>query len=322
MGRTINRYYRLGNFTVCLHFAGSALVPIITPALAHLETDPLPDPDLTVYLWDSASTGVEVPSPPWTEDDYLEFGLINGYNNARIKTLYQFALHTIDLDQNLALYWISDAKNAPHYHTITPLRTIFHWWLRKHQHFVLHAAAVGKPEGAVLITGKGGVGKSTTALACINSGLSYISDENCVISISPEPIVYSIFSSGTLEADIRGRLPSLEPFLSNENRLDKEKAIYHFFKDFQPDLAKGFPIKAILVPRFLGHRDTSIQKLSSAQTLIALAPGTLFQLPGTDRESFGVMADLVRQVPCYSMETGTDLTQIPDVIMRFLRNEL
>ena len=320
MGGTIDRYYMLGGFLVCLRFAGPALVPIITPALAHLETTPAPDPGLTIYLWDSASTGVNTPPPPWTEDDYLEFGLIDGYNNARIKTLYQFALHTIDLDQNLAIYWISDAKNAPYYHTITPLRTIFHWWLNKHQRYIVHAAAVGLPECGVLVTGKGGAGKSTTALSCVDSGLKYVGDENSLITISPEPYAHSLYCSGTLEVEDVDKFPLLRPSLSNITRLHAEKALYLLFTEFQDNLSAGFPIKAVFVPKVSGKYDTSIEKRSAVQTLMALAPGSLFQLPGAGRESFQAMADLIKQVPCYTLDLGTDLSQIPVVIERFLRS--
>ena len=320
MGETIDRYYMLGGFLVHLRFAGPALVPIITPALAHLETKPTPDPDLTINLADSASMEVKIPSPPWTEDDYLEFGLINGFNTGRIKTLFQDALHIIDLDQDEAIYWISDAKNVPYYHTITPLRIILHWWLNKHQRYIVHAAAVGLPEGGVLVTGRAGAGKSTAALSCVNSGLKYVGDENCFISVVPKPFAHSLYSSGTLEAEDVNKIPSLRSSLSNENRLHIEKAVYLLYDEYQNDLSVGFPIKAVFVPRVSGNRDTSILQRSVAQTLLALAPGSLFQLPGAGRNSFQAMAELLRQVPCFTLELGTDLPQIPVVIERFLRN--
>ncbi len=56
-----------------------------------------------------------MPKPPWTQDDYLEFGLIDGYNTERIKTLVRHALFMTDLEQNKAIYWIFDPKNVPHY---------------------------------------------------------------------------------------------------------------------------------------------------------------------------------------------------------------
>ncbi|NOY98883.1 MAG: serine kinase [Chloroflexi bacterium] len=322
VGGASDRFYTLGGFIFRLRFAGPALMPTITPALAHLETAPVPDPALTVYLWDSASTGAKMPLPPWSADDYLEFGLVDGFNSERIKTLHQSALHMIDLECNEAVYWISDARKTPHHHAITPLRTIFHWWLNRHQRFIVHAAAVGMPGGGVLVTGRGGAGKSTTALSCIGSGLKYAGDENCIISIAPEPYVYSLYSSGTLESEDVGKIPSLSSSLSNANRLHAEKAVYHLFEEHRRDLSIGFPVRAVFVPEVSGKRETSIRRRSSAQTLVALAPGSLFQLPGAGEESFRAMADLVRKVPCYTLALGTDLSRIPMVIERFLRDRI
>jgi hypothetical protein len=263
-----------------------------------------------------------MPPPPWSKDDYLEFGLIRGFNSARIKTLHAYALNMIDLDQNKAIYWIPDAKNVPYYHAITPLRPILHWWFCRHQRFIVHAAAVGISEGGVLITGKGSAGKSTTAISCIGSGLKYVGDENCLISAAPEPYVQSLYCSGTLEAKDIDNFPSIKSFLSNANRLRVEKAVYYFFKECQQYLSNGFVIRAVFVPEISRRPQTSIKKRSFAQTLLALAPGSLFQLPDAGGESFHAMAALLRRVPSYTLELGTDLPQIPILIKRFLRSQL
>ncbi len=315
-------YYNLGGYTIRLRFAGAALIPLITPALAHLEQAPVPEPALTVFLWDSRSTHTHMPSPPWKEEDYREFGLIRGFNNDRIKTVHQSALHMIDLDRNEAIYWIPDARQVPHFHTITPLRTIFHWWLSTRQRYIVHAAAVGIPEAGVLITGKGGAGKSTTALSCITAGLQYVGDENCIITYPPEPYVFSIYSSGTLEPQDVDKIPALKASLTNPEKLHEQKAVYQLFRDYQAHISQGFPVKAVFVPKVTGKRETTVTKRSAAQTLMALAPGSIFQLPGAGKQTLHAMAALLRSVPCFTLELGTNLSQIPVVIEYFLRNNM
>ena len=68
---SINRFYAIGGHSIQLRFAGPSLIPLITPAFEHLATEPTQNPALTVSLWDSASTGTEMPPPPWEETDYL-----------------------------------------------------------------------------------------------------------------------------------------------------------------------------------------------------------------------------------------------------------
>jgi hypothetical protein len=60
---SISRSYRIAGYTVRLCFAGGALEPMLTPALAHLASVDAAPPDLTLHLWDGASTG-SAPPPP------------------------------------------------------------------------------------------------------------------------------------------------------------------------------------------------------------------------------------------------------------------
>jgi hypothetical protein len=52
--------------------------------------------------------------------------------------------------------------------------------------------------------------------------------------------------------------------------------------------------------------------------LAALAPSTLLGLPGSDGSAFPVMADLVRRVPCFQLELGSDLPGIAPAVRRAL----
>ena len=60
----VNYFYRIGKTSVCLKFAGNALVQYLTPALEHLRVPEGGSPDLTLCLWDSDSTGTAMVPPP------------------------------------------------------------------------------------------------------------------------------------------------------------------------------------------------------------------------------------------------------------------
>ena len=66
---------------------------------------------------------------------------------------------------------------------------------------LVHAAAVGTDEGALLITGRGGVGKSTTALACLEAGMQFLGDDYVVVGLDPEPQVYRLYGSAKLTSN-------------------------------------------------------------------------------------------------------------------------
>ena len=117
----------LSGCSIRLQFAGRALAPHICPALEHLAIDDAAHPDLTVCLWDTASTGKAPPPPPWGPYDYLDRGAIRGYNTRRIRTAYYVGpgvLSMLDHERNLALYWLRDASEHPVYMTGSPLLAI------------------------------------------------------------------------------------------------------------------------------------------------------------------------------------------------------
>jgi hypothetical protein len=324
VGGPIDRFYAIGAYTIRLRFAGSALIPFITPAFEHLAVQPVPAPALTVCLWDSVSTRTNMPPPPWSSDAYIARGEISGYNDECILTVFNLGpgmLNVFDATRDVALFWIQDATSVPYYETGTPLRTILHWFMRNHERQFVHAAAVGTSKGGVLLAGKGGSGKSTTTLACLSSDLMYVGDDYVLLGGQPAPYVYSLYNSAKLDADSIQRLPHLVPKVSNFDRLPIEKALI-FLKDHYPDkLTTGFPIRAILVPRITGLPETRLTKSSPAAGLMALAPSTIFQLPGARNDDFQNLIGIVKQVPSFDLELGTDLTRIPEVILGLLSKD-
>ncbi len=321
-GGPIDRVYQIGGFAVRLRFAGPALVPLITPALEHLRAENDLAPALTICLWDSASTGTDMPPAPWKLDDYVARGEIWGFNNERFNTVFQpdvSILNMLDSERNLAIYWVRDHCRFRYYETASPLRTLLYWWMRRHGRQMVHAAAIGNVHGGVLVVGKGGAGKSTTSLACLDAGWFYAGDNYVLLSQESEPFAYSLYNSSALHvANLRQRFPHLVSQVSNAGRLDAEKALLFVHQGYPDSLADRIRIKAILLPQVIGQRMTRISAISPAQSLISLAPSSIFVLPDAGREDFQSMAHLVKQVPSYRLELGTDLSQIPRTIEALL----
>jgi hypothetical protein len=311
----VERSYLVGGYRIRLSFSGTALLSL-TRALEHLKTDDHSTPDLTICLWDSESTGQSMTQRPWEERDFLARGVIQGYNTDRIYTAFQHgsaAVSVLDLESNVAVFWTPDS-NVPYWENGSPLRTILHWWLLSRGLQLVHAAAVGNSTGAVLIGGKGGSGKSTTALCCLESNLSYIGDDYTLLGLDSGPVVHSLYNSAKLNSDHVQRFPALLPKVANPERLADEKALLFVNEHYPAKVATRLPVRAILVPRVTGLLETRLKRASVAMTLAALAPSTIFQLPRAGDEAFKFLATFARQLPCYSIEVGTDLSTIPPAI--------
>lgn len=315
----VERSYIIGGYRIRLSFAGAALLSLTT-ALEHLATDDRSTPDLTICLWDSESTGQRMIARPWQEEDFLARGVIQGYNTERIYTAFQHgsgAVSVLDKERDTAVFWAPDHQ-LPYWEYGSPLRSILHWWLLGKGLQLVHAAAVGNSNGGVLIGGKGGSGKSTTALTCLESDLFYVGDDYTLLGLESGPVVHSLYNSAKLNSDHVQRFPALLPKIANPDRLADEKALLFVNEHFPAKVATRLPVRAVLLPRVTGIPETRWKQVSVAMTLAALAPSTIFQLPRAGNEAFQFLAAFVRQLPCFSLEVGTDLSNIPPVIEQLL----
>jgi len=314
-------YYRVDELVFCLQFAGSSLVPKLTPALEHLETGPVLTPDLTIGIWDGASTGITLAPPTQNPEDFISRTEIKGYMTDTIQVTYEIGsgvLNLLDVPSNTALFWTQDADQIPYYEMGAPLRSTLSTWLQSRGYQYLHAAAVGTEKGCVILAGKGGSGKSTSAINCLRAGLHYLSDDYCVAKLVPEPTVCSLYNSGKLDPDTTNRFPQFSDIIERMPHIKAEKTLFFLGHHFKDQCQRTLPLKAILLPHITSQSETRIQPLSAALGLSALAPSTIFQLPGSGKMTFNFIAELVRNVPVYRLPLNSCLDEVPRVIRTFL----
>ncbi len=317
----VNHFYRVGGTTVCLSFAGNNLVPHLTPALEHLRIEECDSPDVTFCIWDSLSTITEMTPPPCGWDCFTDRGDIWGFNSKRIKTAFHWiecSVNLMDLERNTAIYWVQTAETLPYWVHASPLRTLFHWWMEKNGCQLLHAASVGTREGAVLITGKGGVGKSTTALSCLEAGLNYMADDYLITCMEPQPRVYSLYSTAKLNADHVHNFPDLARFVKNPEKLDQEKAVMFLFPQMKEQILQEMHLKAILTPRVVNQNETSFSPVQHWTTHRAMSFTTMSQLPYVGRHTHEFIGRLSSLLPGYTLELGRDLQKIPEAVSNFI----
>jgi len=319
-GEVIDRFYRIGRRNIQLQFAGQALVPFMTPALEHLAVGPVSQPDLKVCLWDCHSTGISLPSLQWLADAKDIRAAMREYNTDSICTFIyhkQAALALLDTESNIGLYGIQDTLNFPFGERSYPLLEIIHCWMRTQNIQLVHAGAVGRPNGGVLLAGKRLSGKSTIALSCLNSELLYANDDYSLVSTDPASYVYSLYNTAKtrIEKNELYQFQHLTPaFISEEN----QKKLF-YLQDICPEkITKGFPLKAVLSLTITNLAVPRLNEVSPSFALKKLAPSTMFQLHGTGVQDFKKMADLVKQVPCYNLEFGRDISTVPDIILKLL----
>ncbi len=327
-------HFAVAGHSVCLRIAGSGFARKLPTALSHLATPPETKPTLTIHAWDDVSTGTQLPR---LLSRYLSFVQMHcfdylgprnemlDFHGERIRALMHLdpaIISLFDPVRSVALYWTHDVGHIPVWDWGTPLRIILNEWARLRQLFLVHSGAVGLAGGGVLLAGKSGSGKSTSALSCLDDGaLKYAGDDYSLVSVSPQPYVHSLYSSAKLkgEADFQ-HFAHLLPLVANRDHMGEQKALIFLNDAYREKIISGFPLRAILVPRISGKVGTSIEASSPFTALKALAPSTLLQLPGGGSETMAGLSDLVRRVPVYILHAGTQVRDIAHSIEALLQD--
>jgi hypothetical protein len=302
-----------------LRFAGPAMRERLFPALAHLASA-AGTASLVVSVFDSVSTGVRMPPPAWPQEDVIDRGEVRGLCDGRWRVAYNLGsgmLLAHDKEGGRAVVWTRDAEAVPYYETASPMRPLFAWWLSDAGQQVVHAAAVGARGRAVLLTGRGHSGKTTTALLCVERGWGYAGDNNLVLEATSPPRGHALYSSATVRPGTLERMPALRDRLKNSDRLDVEKGLL-FVDGGVGALLPRFVVDAILLPRVVGGTTTRTEPATAGECMAALAPSSLLSLPGARSEAFRRLAFLSRAAPAHHLLLGEDVDAIPGIVGRFL----
>jgi hypothetical protein len=309
---------KIGEVRVKLRFAGPELAAILLPAFAPvLSSDSWPV-DFEVEVWDEASTGVGIPSPPWSLRDVIARGDVGTDSGGRIRAQVDRGNRILtmwDCEGPSGIMWTADAHRLPYWVPAAPLRSILHWGLASPGRHLLHAAAVGDERCGALLVGPAGSGKSTTSLACLLSGLGYAGDDCVLVETEPYPRGFSVYGTAKLNSDSVQLLPGLA---APHPLPEMPKFIVDVAHAHPRLVQRSVAISMVLLPQVTPGRRVQLRPASSAQALRALAPSTLLQHADESATGLALMSRLVQQVPAYILEPGSDIASVGPAIRRVL----
>jgi hypothetical protein len=315
-------HQRIGPASIRLRFAGSALASLLTPALAGVTTGDAPGPALCdIGFWDSATSGVPMPRPPWSLGDYDDLGFVRQSPTGDVTAGLHVEGRVLQLyraHDRRALWWIPDLTSLPTHELAAPGRVIYTRALAKDGLHAIHAAAIGTPHGAVLLAGRGGSGKSTIAIgSLITSNLSYISDDYCVASAGDRPSVHALYGTGKLRMSDLDRWHSLSGHADAGLRVD-DKAVFFVGRDFPDRILDDAPIAAVIAPAVRASGPTGFRPASAGEAVMALAPSTTSQVPASTGDVVRAISAIVRRVPCWHLDIRAGDESAPALIESWL----
>lgn len=199
-----------------------------------------------------------------------------------------------------------------------PLRPFLHWHYANQGMRLAHCGTLGLNGAGVLLAGAGGAGKSGTVMAGLLNGLQSVGDDYVLLDASDQIVAYPVFA--TLKQDQQGfdRL-GLKERLASPGTLNWQGKYEFRIGDIcdQAPPAK-LRIKALFVPRIGDGSETRIVPLSKRDAMLAFAPSSLQQMPGERQSGFIFFSRVANNLPCYTIELGSDPTEIANAVADFL----
>ena len=228
----------------------------------------------------------------------------------------QHLLWVADRDTPTVLRWSRSEDSVPTWESGMPLRFALKWWAVENGAALLHAGVVAYQGKAVIITGKGGTGKSTTVCACLDSPMTVLSDDYCLVvpaTSDSDATVHALFGVGHLDTRAITMLPSLRRRVLIDD--PETKSLVQLID--QPPLPAQ--ITAIATITRVPGADTEMRATSKGDVLRQAAPSTIAQSDGAHDHIWGVITRIVRASRAWDLQVGS-LTDVPHVILDALRD--
>ena len=292
--------------------AGPAMLSFVGPAFAHLPrlADDVPA-DLTVYLWDSETTGGTYPDLPLPPVEQAALGVVTSDDIVASYSSVERSIRILRRSTNEAFVVADRVDTIPWWERLAPLRNLLSWWFVGQGMLLAHTAAVSTADGAALLIGPGGSGKSSTALACLAAGLGYLGDDNVIIDPESRK-VWSVYTSAKLVAEHHDRYPHL--MTTDSTDADKPgfaKQIGWPGVEFADRVVLRADIRALVLPIVTGGSHCRMLPSTTGRALLALAPTTMYQALTLQQRVFELASQTVQPFQPYWLELGGHAEQLP-----------
>lgn len=312
----------LSQIKIRLTFFSNKLTDTLLPALSHLTNSSISQNfEYQIYILDGASINSPFPSIENIANKFIFRGDIEGFSTYQYQIAYLVhskLICALDHIKKIGIVIAQDSKLIPKFTTASPLKEIFNWIMLRNQCSLIHAAAVGNKDGAVLLVGKSGSGKSITAIRCLFHGLDFYGDDIVGISNKKEPLIHSIFSTAkTFHKDIK-EISGLEKYsiLSNLKPYDKE--VFFFSEHFKKQLSIQARLTGIL--HIIQSDDkASITPTSAANILSIVGSTSVTMFPYSNQTHILQLMSLFKSVPCFKFELGDQVNKIASKLKQFLK---
>jgi hypothetical protein len=191
--------------------------------------------------------------------------------------------------------------------------------MKRRGRFPLHAACVARNGRGLLMAGAHGSGKSTLALALAKAGYDFLSDDMVFLTPEPDGLRAGGFPDEVDVTDQTSEMfPELNHLVGRETLGGRDKHAVNVQTALGVTPVSTCTPTVVVLPHVASRSISLVQPLSSSLALQEVVPNVLLTEPASSQAHLDVLASLVVEVPCFSLQTGRDLDQAVAVVGRLL----
>jgi hypothetical protein len=178
----------------------------------------------------------------------------------------------------------------------------------------LHGGTIGRGSSGVLLSARGGSGKSSLVAAAIRRGLNTTGDDFLLLEREDDRVpakIWSLYRWIKLALSSPAWIDSLGDFDEVDNTVVGEKSILSFERIYPEAFTRYQIPSAVIVPR-LGDSARLVQ-IDPLEALAAVLPSSV-GMSSRKVEATIQLKGFVESLPCYSLEIGENLDQALDLV--------
>lgn len=287
--------FACGDLAISVETPGLEWTELLTRALSH-ESEEMPRLHLRVISREQLPLLPPFPLalakessrgriPEWCDEEFLAVGA-------------PYALFLVDRGAARALVFYDRLSAVPTWDLCAPFRIPLGFLLPRFGYHLVHGAAVHTDQGGCLLVGKGGSGKSSTALVALSpdSRLGFLGEDYLLVE-EANTTVHPFYRS--LKVDSRGleRMPWLAGFetVGEQDQKSCRLVPRSLLAERSRMRVLLWPDRGSLTPFTPIPRGTALRKF---------APSSLFQNPNAGPEDFRALVSLGRELESFGMGLG------------------
>ena len=181
--------------------------------------------------------------------------------------------------------------------------------MKRKGRFPLHAACVAREGRGVLIAGMSGLGKSTLTATLVAEGWDFLTDDMVFIARQDgAALVWGLSDEIDCTDETAGMVAELRHLVHQPTLTGRDKHPVDVEAAFGVRPVPACRPHALVLPTISGEPRSVLRTVSASYALREIAPNVLLTQSAATQAHLDALAQLVREVPCYSLAAGTDLS--------------